>query len=436
MTQEMHKRTGERLDAVVELSRQASAARPLPIVLEQLCRRIAEAAPAPIVSVYLREREGNDEVLVLRANVGLARGAVDNVRLAMGEGVTGFAAECMQPVSTAAAAGEVPFKAIPGIGEEPYPIYLAVPLVLSGRTAGVLVLQRGAEQEFSDEDVTLASAMAGSVALALVVADARRTDRGTAPATEGRTVRVRGTCVVPGLALAQLEALPTLDVIAADADPAALEGALDAIRADADTWVMRLSSEASPHTVAALAAARLWLDDARFRKQLRRSCTEHGMLRGIRAVTREYALVAHRSGPPSEANAWVRGRAADVAGLCLVASARAAGRTIGKPGQALLIPEAPNLFLALHALHRKAAAVLVASELRDDTPVAEVLRLGGMPTIADIARISDWARPGDTLIVDATQGSVVVHPTAEELARARAVLKNTKRPPADLDPVT
>src|SRR6476620_7801617 len=106
MRRKLHKRSGERTDAVLELSRLASAARPLPVVLEQLVRRIAEAAPAPVVSVYVREHEADDDVLVLRANIGLARSAVDQVRLALGEGVTGFAAECMQPVSTGVEAGD------------------------------------------------------------------------------------------------------------------------------------------------------------------------------------------------------------------------------------------------------------------------------------------------------------------------------------------
>ena len=341
------------------------------------------------------------------------------MRLALGEGVTGFAAECMQPVSTGIEPGDVPFKAVEGIGEEPYPVYLAVPIVLAGRTAGVLVLQRGVDGDFTDEDVALSVAMSSAIGLALVAAESRRADRASAPSTEGRTVRVRGTPIAPGLALAQLEALPTLDAIAADADPRALDAALDAIRVDADALVGKLSADASPRTQGALVAARLWLDDARFREELRNRVEELGVLRAVRVVTREYALVAHRG----QANEWVRGRAADVAGLCLVAAARAAGRSLGKPGQALLIPEAPNLFLALHALRRRVAAVLVASELSPDAPVAEVLRLGGIPTIADIARLSDWARPGDTLIVDGTQGSVVVSPPADELARARAMLR-------------
>ena len=78
MKRKLHKRSGERTDAVLELSRLASAARPLPVVLDQLVRRIAEAAPAPVASVYLREHEAADDVLVLRANVGLAKSAVES----------------------------------------------------------------------------------------------------------------------------------------------------------------------------------------------------------------------------------------------------------------------------------------------------------------------------------------------------------------------
>lgn len=417
----LERRTGERTDAVVDLARAATSARPLPVVLDQLCSRIAEAAPAPVVSVYLLERELDTDILVLRANVGLAKGSVGNVRLAVGEGVTGFAAACMQPVSTTTSAVETPYKAVRGIGEENFPSYLAVPLPVAGRSVGVVVLQRETTAGFSDEDVVLVTSLASAVTLAIVCADARHTHGEAKSSTDGRTVRVRGTSISPGSVLAQLEALPTLDAIVASVDLASLPIALDGIRTDADAFLARIRSSLSPRAVANLTSTRLLLDDARFREELLERCERLGMLHGIRATTREYALAAHRSPAARMQGDWVQSRAADVSGLCMIAVARAARTTIGRPGQALLVPEVPNLFLAMHAIHRRSAALLVAAELDPASTVAEVLRAGEMPTIASIESLSDWARPGDTLIVDATRGSVVVRPNADELARVRAL---------------
>jgi len=421
MDPNLERRTGERTDAVVDLARVATSARPLPVVLEQLCARIAEAAPAPVVSIYLLERELDTDVLVLRANVGLTKGSVGNVKLAVGEGVTGFAAACMQPVSTTESEELSPYKAVPGIGEERYPSYLAVPLPFAGRAIGVIVVQRETTDGFPDQDVVLVTSLAASVTLAIVCADARHSHGEARSSTEGRTVRVTGTSIAPGSVLAQLEALPTIDTIVEAADPASLPAALDGIRADADALLAKITPLLSPRARANLTSTRLLLDDARFREELLARCNRLGMLHGIRATTREYALAAHRASIAKTQGEWVRNRASDVSGLCMVAAARAARTTIGRPGQALLVPEIPNLFLALHAIHRRSAALLVAAELDPTSTVAEVLRAGNMPTIASIESLSDWARPGDTLIVDASRGSVVVRPNADELAKVRAL---------------
>ncbi len=413
-------RSGQRTGAVLELIRSASAARPLPVVLGELCRGIAEIAPAPVVSVYLREREEGVEVLVLRANVGLAPGAIDNVRLAMGEGITGFAAECMQPVSSEVAAMDEHFKAIPGIGEEAYAVFLAIPLLVEGRSAGTLVLQRRAGELFTDEDVLLCTALSTAVCLALEASWGRQRDHRTKRNAGTRAVRLLAAPVAPGAVLARLAALPTMSSLAEGVEPSEIEASFERVRADVRAVESAVGSRLAPTTRAQIAAAMLWLDDQRFRAELRRLCTELGPLRGLREVVRSYAQTAHRMGATSASGAWIRARADDLAGLCLVLAARASKQRLCEPGAALLIPDAPNTFLAVHALRCKAAAVLVAGELGVDSAVADLLRCAGVVTVADVAGLSDWARPGDLLSVDADQAAVVVHPSEDEVARVRA----------------
>ncbi len=413
-------RSGQRTGAVLELVRAASAARPLPIVLGELCRGIAEIAPAPVVSVYLREREEGAEVLVLRANVGLSQGAVDNVRLAMGEGITGFAAECMQPVSAFAGPTDEHFKPIPGIGEEPYPVFLAIPILVEGRSAGTLVLQRTAKELFTDADVLLCTALSTAICLAVEASWSRRRDRRTKAKAGTRAVRLVATRVTHGAVLARLAPLPTLSALAENVPPDEIEGAFERVRADLRSIEAALGPSVGPAARAHLAAAALWLDDERFRRELRRLCGELGPLRGLREVVRSYAQIAHRMGAESATGAWVRARADDLAGLCLVLAARASKQRLCEPGSALLVPETLNMFVATHAVRCKAASVLVAGELAADSSVADVLRAAGLATVADVASLSDWALPGDLLSVDADHGMVIVHPSADEIARVRA----------------
>src|SRR5262249_33997584 len=106
---QVHGRGEARLDAVLALTEEASRPAPLAEVLASLCEKIAPMLAVDVCSVYLREgvsgfdRRGGGE-LVLRATWGYPPAAVGTVRMRIGEGLTGFAVECLRPVSVARAA--------------------------------------------------------------------------------------------------------------------------------------------------------------------------------------------------------------------------------------------------------------------------------------------------------------------------------------------
>jgi len=54
-----------------------------------------------------------------------------------------------------------------------------------------------------------------------------------------------------------------------------------------------------------------------------------------------------------------------------------------------------------------------------DGHTAVMLRALGVPTVLGVAGLSDAARPGDTIVVDGTAGTVTVHPTPSTVAAAR-----------------
>src|SRR4029450_10188396 len=103
-----------------------------------MCTDVADIARANVASVYVRE-EGNDGLrFTMRGNVVSPPEAFGRVHLRPGEGITGFAAERMRPVSVAVGKQDRHFKYISGLGEEKYPALLAVPIPRGGITAGVL----------------------------------------------------------------------------------------------------------------------------------------------------------------------------------------------------------------------------------------------------------------------------------------------------------
>lgn len=403
------------LDRVLRACALAQEPRPLPMVLHALCREIAAALPADVVSVYLRENDDEGDVLVMRANVGFPEVAVGTVCLAIGEGMTGFAAECMRPVMSARAAGDGRYRRFDGLGEERFDAFLALPLLRGRRVAGVLVVQRGEGRPFRSDDLTLAGALSGVVLLALMEQARRRREAEVARgAADGREVRLRGAPVVPGVSVGRGEVLATLQELVGDREATGLAEALSAVRKQLERGLARLSFEGDAR--AGLERARLVLDDARFADELGREVADRGLVSGLATLARRYALAAGRA---DDAGEWLSERAAEVSALCRLVAARMADRPLVRPGGILLVAEQPGSLLALEAAMRRASGFVVADRMSPSSTTAQVLRHAGLPAVAEVAGLYDWARPGDPLLVDGTAGVVWVNPSEARVARAR-----------------
>ena len=170
----------------------------------------------------MREEAPEGPRFVMRGNVGFPPEALGRVHLLPGEGITGFAADRLRPVSVAVADRDIRFKYISGLGEERFPALLAVPVLRGGAAAGVLVLQRSKPKAFTDAEVVMATALAAVINHALERGVER--ERRQAHRDERRAVRLGGVGLSPGTALGQAELLPTLAALAREA-PAGREPA-------------------------------------------------------------------------------------------------------------------------------------------------------------------------------------------------------------------
>src|SRR5262245_40338909 len=111
----VHTRRAGPLDGLLELTEVASHDEPVAEVLGRLAERIAALLAVDVCSIYLRESGADGDQLVLRANHGFAAEAIGAVRMRVGEGLTGFAVECLRPVSVATAVQDArnkPFAAL------------------------------------------------------------------------------------------------------------------------------------------------------------------------------------------------------------------------------------------------------------------------------------------------------------------------------------
>jgi len=417
----VHERADRSLDGIFRLIEAAGQPRPLAEVLARMCADVSAIAAADVVSVYVRDAErgpdGDSQVFTMRGNVGFPAESIGNVHLRQGEGITGFVAEKLLPVSVAVADRDEHFKYIPGLGEERFPAMLAVPIVRAGAAAAVLVLQRGPDHEFSGEEVVLATALAAVISHALERAE----ERERAQRESGRaSVRLPGTSLSGGAAMGRAAVLPTLSALArgtalAVSGVVTIEAALERLEAE----VRKLAAGA---TSAELASLTLILDDRRFRDRLGAAAASASPLKSMSELAREYARVAFSASGDEATEALMTERAAEIEDLCVIVHAVTTGQTLVRPGD-IVISERLRTFMAAHVLSRGVSALVVDGPLGEAGAVATLARAAGVPLVAGVAGVFAWVHPGDLLVVDAgdsSVGSVRINPEATQVARFRS----------------
>lgn len=430
---QIHDRGDPRLEGVLRLLDKASRPGPIDSVLQSLCEEVARIAPADVVSVYVREEDGDGrEWLVMRGNVGFPTTAIGNVRLEVGEGITGFVAECLRPITVAAAAGDSHYKHVPGLGEERYPSFLAVPLLLDGSAAGVLVLQRRDQLAFAPSEVTLATCLGTPFLYALERARARSRANG-ARGLASRSARLGGTTIAGGTGIGRAEFLAAFDAEMPTQEPAAgdaVTSVLAALARDVEKAHRRVEGKLAPAENDAVRMLMLVLLDRRFLELAATECARSGVGAGLRRVAREYALHAFRTGlADGETGGLLAERASELEDLCLLAADRASARPALHGNAVLVLPERLGALTALAASARRVAAIAVGGTIAADSLGASVARAAGVPVVAGIGGLFAWTFPGDILLVDAERSIVRVHPPEHEIARARTA--RTNGPTAD-----
>ena len=426
----VHARGEVRLDAVLELAQIASRPDPLAEVLAPMCERIASLLAVDVCSVYLRsdgERGAHSgRELVLAATFGYPADAVGRVRMQVGEGLTGFAVECLRPISVERALSDSRNKAFEELNEDRFPSLCALPLVESGRALGALVIQRREPHAFGQREIVLAAAVAAPLVFAVERArlrekQAREEARPTVSIEEDITrphnVPLRGTGLAPGAALGTVRtrryvagrALQQGPTVATD-ERARVAVALAEVAEEIIAQENSALRIAGPGLRSLLAPARFVLDDARLRERIF-FCVEEGAPAelAVERVAREYARVLFSSG---DAALWAR--ALEVEALCQrvlsrLAPASRALRPLG-PGT-VLVASRLTVCDAIELSARYGVGVILAHGKESSLAGIEVASALKLPVVAGVEEIYRWAADGDRALIDGEKGTVVVNPS-------------------------
>jgi phosphotransferase system enzyme I (PtsP) len=428
----VHARGGSSLDGMLALTEIASRDASLDEVLAALAQSVAALLGVDVCSIYLREgadagAKGPGE-LVLRATHGFPQEAVGAVRMRVGEGLTGFAVECLRPVSVAKVTVDARNKPFDALGEERFPALCALPLVDGGRAVGALVVQRRQPRAFGPREVVLIAAMAAPVLLAvdrcLARAHTRRSSTVAATGRRPQEVTLRGVGASPGRGLGAV-AVRRGHVVhhaaQAQGDVADERARLGRAFAEVAAEVAELDAWARPKLTGAargrLAVLRFVLEDERLRGRAFKHVEQGASAAAaVERVARQYVRVL-----ADASDELLRERALELEAL----SARILGRLAGDTDEAgtlapgrVLVAGRLTVFEAveLAASHGAGAAVSAPAA---GCPGIEVARALALPVVCDVRALFQWAGDGDRVLVDGEQGLVLLNPSRTEIAEHR-----------------
>lgn len=389
----------DRVQAALSFAAGVSSAGSLSAGLCFLCQQLAAMTRSPIASIYVLE--GAHE-LVLRGTFGFSHDAIGEVRMNVGEGITGTCVETMSPVTVDDARFTEQFEYFPQLAEERYPAFLAIPLLSASRPRGALVLQRESGP-FPEDDILLA--ISATRAITALIESQN-------PAGAHLILRGEGNRCGRALGVATLlsRALPRRDP--RKGSPEQLAAAFAAERED----VLQLAGRAR----AALRAPC---------RELEEICTT---LADVRLEERAQEHVA-KYVPPSLALERIAGevsrslaqhgpaarRGVDIEAFLGAVARRLSGTDPQRVrrGELIVSVHLPGL-VALRSWVAGVTGVVCATP-REDSTGGALLSALGMPVVWGVRDIFESVSQGDRVALDSDTGEVVVNPSAAQAAAWR-----------------
>ena len=130
--------------------------------LQRIVDMVGEHTKADVCSIYLYD--DTEQVLTLKATRGLNQQSVNEVKLKLGEGITGQALQQLNPICLSRASQHPQYKGFEGLNEEPFECYLGVPILRGIERIGAMVLQRKEGFPFDEAEILTCRAVASQLA--------------------------------------------------------------------------------------------------------------------------------------------------------------------------------------------------------------------------------------------------------------------------------
>ncbi|MDK4736644.1 phosphoenolpyruvate--protein phosphotransferase [Rhizobium sp. CNPSo 3490] len=413
--------------------------------LDRIVRQIASNMVAEVCSVYVLRADG---VLELYATEGLNREAVHLAQLKMGQGLVGTIAASAQPLNLSDAQSHPAFRYLPETGEEIYHSFLGVPILRTGRSLGVLVVQNKASRNYRDEEVEALETTAMVLAEMIATGELKKITKPGLELDLTRSVTIDGDTYNDGIGLGYVvlhePRIVVTNLLNEDTEKEIrrLAEAMGSLRISIDDMLSRRDVSMEGEHREVLETYRMFAHDQgwvrKLEEAIRNGLTAEAAVEKVQSDTK--ARMMRLTDP------YLRERMhdfEDLANRLLRQLTGYTGRTTaeGFPNDAIILARAMG---AAELLDYPRANVrgLVLEEGAVTSHVVIVARAMGIPVIGQAAGVVALAENGDAVIIDADEGHVHLRPMAdhrrsyEEKVRFRARRQEQFRALRAIEPVT
>ncbi|MGA0532856.1 phosphoenolpyruvate--protein phosphotransferase [Hansschlegelia sp. KR7-227] len=385
--------------------------------LDRIVVLIAANMVAEVCSVYVLRVDGD---LELYATEGLNREAVHRTTMHKGEGLVGLVADEAEPVNLSDAQAHPAFSYKPETGEEVYHSFLGVPILRSGNTLGVLVVQNKSQRKYSDEEIEALQTTAMVIAEMIASGELAGQEGGFEPVGR-RPAHARGVALSEGIGLGHVvlhePRVVVKNFIAEDsaAELARLDKALANLRASIDVLIDEGEVARAGEHRDVLEAFRMFANDRGWGRRL-----HEAVLTGLTAEAAvERVQSDTRARMQRQTDPYLRERLHDLDDLAnrLLRELTSPGKgmapqTTHLPDNAIIVARSMGP-AALLDYDRSRLRGLVLEEGSPSSHVAIVARALGIAAVGQVENAAGLVESGDAVIVDGVSGEVHARPTAD-----------------------
>jgi len=412
------------------------------LALNLVVKRVVEALDTEACSIFLYDE--SKEAFVLMATEGLSQDAVGKAHVPLGQGLISKVAEKERPLNLINASEHPDYYVIPGVGEQNYDAYLAVPIQFRRRVLGTIVVEHSGNTPYTAAEEAFLLTLATQLAVLIAQAEGKGLLVFTDEAVPTLPEVLRGIPSASGVAIGEirvvyprsdLEVVPVQQSKNPERELELFEDALEQTRNEVRILSKRMSKNVSEEEQSLFEAYIKMLDSKTLIEAVRTMITDE-KLTAQSSVAQVF--LDHVRQFLSMDNQYMQDRAADVEdlGRRLLAHLQEDDEESSTvyPDDTILISN--EIFPGnLAEVPQGQLVAVVSGSGSVNSHVAILARALGVPSVMGVSDIPLSKLNGVKAIVDGYLGQIYLNPNKETLAEFEALAKEEQELDEDLEPL-